>query len=112
MRNASRGQIHRDTWLEFSTLCERTIKSLGLVGHLWELSGDGTRAEQERCRMVIQALSKEGQVALKKFGKLWSDLNGQVMGHSGLNASKNFDGTLRGAGSHRRGKNHGHHSRN
>ena len=89
-----RSQIDTDTWLKLSTQFERVVKSRGLVGHLSEFSEDGSREEQARCRMVIKALSKEGHLALRKFVKLWANLNEQVMEDQRPSTRKDFDDIL------------------
>lgn len=90
-----RAQIDRNTWLGLSVQCERIVKSLGLADYLLEFSEDGSQDEQARCRVVIKALSKEGHLALRKFVKLWANLNEQVMEDQGSNTRKDFDGHLR-----------------
>jgi hypothetical protein len=86
-----RAQIDRNSWIKLSTQFERVVKSLGLVGHLSELSEAGSQEERARCRVLVSALSKEGHLALRKFVKLWANLNEQVMEEQGPNTRKDFD---------------------
>lgn len=90
-----RAQIDRNTWFKLSTQFERVVKSLGLVGYLSELSEAGSQEEQARCRVLVSALSKEGHLALRKFVKLWANLNEQVMEDKDPNPRKDFDRHLR-----------------
>jgi hypothetical protein len=71
-------QIDADTWLHLSTLCDRLVGSLGLVGPILELAKVKSETEQLRHLNAIKDRALSGQATLKQFARLWPDLAEQV----------------------------------